>query len=250
MKTDHLVDYLNTLLRVGEIPDESQNGLQVANRGEVHTVGLAVDACLETYRRAAEEGVDLLIVHHGIFWGKPVPISGIHYERMRSLLESNIALYAAHLPLDLHPVFGNNAQIAESMGWSVTGEFGEYHGSVLGKEVLFETPVPLHDLVESIRAKLDCPVRAWEFGPPEIRRLAFVSGGGVGMLEEAVGKGVDAYFTGEPKHSAYWTAREAGMHVLFGGHYATETLGVKAVGRKLQEEFGLNAVFLDAPTGH
>jgi len=249
MKTDQLVDYLDTLLRIDDIPDDSLNGLQVANRGEVRTLGLAVDACMETYRKAAERGVDFLLVHHGIFWGKPVPIRGIHYERMRFLIESNIALYAAHLPLDLHPEFGNNAQIAERLEWPVSGDFGEYHGSILGKEVLFQKPVTLEILVDSIRDRLGCKPQVWDCGPSEIRRLAFVSGGGLGMLEEAIDKGMDAYFTGEPKHSAFWLARESGINVILGGHYATETLGVKALGEKVVQEFGLNTLFLDSPTG-
>ena len=250
MKTDNLADYLDTLLRTKEIADESLNGLQVANRGDVHKVGLAVDASMDTFERAVQEKVDFLLVHHGLFWEKPLPIRGNHYDRVLMLLESDIALYAAHLPIDLHAELGNNAQIAVQMEWPIMDEFGLYHGYILGREVLFKQPVSVDTLVESIGSGLNCKPLVWDFGPEEIHRLAFVSGGGIGLLEEAIDKGMDAYFTGEPKHSAYWLAKEAGIHVIFGGHYATETLGIQAIGKNIEKEFGLNTVFLDLPTGH
>ena len=135
------------------------------------------------------------------------------------------------------------------MGWPLTAEFGSYHGNVLGYEVRFDAPVALHDLVMDLEKKLGCNARVWDFGPVDVERLAFVSGGGLGMLEEAVEIGADAYITGEPKHESYWLAKEAGISVIFAGHYATETLGVKAVGEHVHQKFELPFEFIDIPTG-
>ncbi len=250
MKTKELTSYLDDLLRVRDIADDSLNGLQVANSGDVTKVALAVDACAASMDAAHEAGADFLLVHHGLFWGKPAPIRDALYQRIRRLIESDMALYAAHLPLDLHPELGNNAQAGKVLGWPVAGEFGEYHGEIIGREVRFDAPRSLSDVAEELGRKLNCEVNVWDFGPTSIKRMGYVSGGGLSILQQAVAEGMDAFVTGEPGHSFYWTAKESKINVLFAGHYATETLGVKAVGEYIHNQFGLETVFIDLPTGH
>ncbi len=249
MKADLLVQYLDEYLNIQGIDDDSLNGLQVANRKEIQKVALAVDASQSAFEKSREAGADLLFVHHGLFWGKPYTVTDSLYERLRLLIESNIALYAAHLPLDLHPEVGNNAQICRKFGWIDVEDFGEYHGSVIGKMVRFKKAIPFTHLLDDVKGLLGDSVQVWDFGPKTIQRFGVVSGGGLMMIEQAVDSGLDGLITGETEHKYYWTAKEAGIHVLFGGHYATETLGVKAVGEKLKKEFNLDTVFLDLPTG-
>ncbi|MCJ7812876.1 Nif3-like dinuclear metal center hexameric protein [bacterium] len=249
MKTKTLVDYLDNLLKINNVEDDSLNGLQVENLGEVKRIAVAVDASFEAIKKTRDLGAHFLIVHHGLFWGKPVPLSGFLYRRIRLLIESDIALYAAHLPLDLHPTLGNNAQICKVMGWPIVRDFGEYHGSIIGKEVSFAEPVPFIELVDQFRQRFHCEPTLWDFGPEKIGRLGCVSGGAIAFLDQAIRLHFDAFITGEPKHECYWTAKEAGINVIFGGHYITETLGVKAVGEMLQKEFELETVFIDLPTG-
>jgi len=249
MKTKELSDFLDTLLEIKNIEDTSLNGLQVENRGEVNKIALAVDASMDAVKKAKSVGSDFLFVHHGLFWGKPVPLTGSMYQKIQLLVDSNIALYAAHLPLDVHPELGNNAQIEKVLGWPIARDFGEYHGLVIGKEVGFEEPVSLSNLVNQVQNGLGCRPLVWDFGPEKVRRLGYVSGDGLSMLQQAIANGMDGFVTGEPGHSHYWEAKEAGINVIFAGHYATETLGIKAVGEVLQEKFGLETVFIDLPTG-
>ena len=250
MKLDQLVNFLNETLRVKEISDDSLNGLQVENSGTVNKVALTVDVSLAAIEKAKIAQADLLLVHHGLFWGKPVPLTGVMYPRIQKLIQSDMALYAVHLPLDLHAEFGNNAQVQNVLDWPVTGEFGEYHGTIIGREIRFEKAKPRDEIVQTIREKLKCDPVVWAFGPEQIQYVGYVSGGAVEMLEQAIATGMDTYITGEPKHSFYWTAKEASVNVIFAGHYATETLGVKAVGHLIHEKFGLETVFIDLPTGH
>jgi len=250
METGELGLFLNNLLKISEIHDDSLNGLQVANSGSVRKVALAVDVSLAAIVEAGKLHADMLFVHHGQFWGKPVALTAGVYKRIRALMDADMALYAAHLPLDLHPELGNNAQIEKILEFPVKRDFGDYHGTVIGKEVVFNEPVSVEAIVERMRKGLNCDPKVWRFGPDKISRLGYVSGGAISMMDQAVQAGMDAYITGEPAHSAYWTAREAGIHVIFGGHYATETLGVKAVGEVIHKEFGLETVFIDLPTGY
>lgn len=250
MQLMKLVGYLNNYLRIEEIQDDSLNGLQVENSGEVRKIALSVDVSLAAIEKAAANRADLLLVHHGLFWGKSVPVTGVMYRRMTQFIGSDMALYAAHLPLDLHPVVGNNAQVQHVLGWPITGEFGDYHGTVIGREIRFKKSRSRNAIVHTIREKLKCDPVVWAFGPDAIRHVGYVSGGAVSMLEQAIEAGMDTYITGEPNHSFYWNAREAGVNVIFAGHYATETLGVKALGSLISDKFGLEAEFLDLPTGH
>ena len=250
MRLKKLIDYLDNTLDIKTIPDDSLNGLQVENTGYVNKVALAVDVSLEAIKMAKKENADFLLVHHGLFWRNPIHITGATYQRIKHLMKADIALYAVHLPLDIHPELGNNAQIEDVLGWPVYDDFGMYHGLMLGKEVRFSDPVPLKNITKRIHDRLHIEPIVWAFGPEKITRLGYISGGAISILPDAIQEGMDAYITGETRHASYWEAKEAGIHVIFAGHYKTETLGVKAVGRKLEDEFGLETVFIDLPTGY
>jgi dinuclear metal center YbgI/SA1388 family protein len=250
LTSNRLAGIMDDLLRVGAIPDDSMNGLQVANSGKLTAVASSVDASAASIRKAAEANADFLIVHHGFFWGKPVPLTGPMRERVRLLIESDMALYAAHLPLDLHPELGNNIQLCRKMGWKSSFEFGDYHGVTIGRGVVPGRPVPLGDIAGRFQEATGAEPVVWRFGPERAKRIAVISGGAMSMLEQVATCGFDTFLTGEFRHSSYWFAKEAGINVVFGGHYATETLGVRALGEKIRRDFGLEACFLDLPTGY
>lgn len=250
MKTETLVKHLNEILQVDTIADSSLNGLQVDNSGEVNTVALAVDVSASSIDLAIDAGADMLLVHHGLFWGEALAVTGGHYNRLKKMLKNDLALYAVHLPLDSHPELGNNAQIASLMNWTLGEPFGIYHGMMLGFEIELQRADKLENIAKRLGERLSCKPIVWNFGPENIKRIAYVSGGSMGNLEEAIDKEFDLFITGEPKHTVYWTAQEAQINVICAGHYATETLGVKAVGDYLEKKMGLNTVFIDLPTGH
>jgi len=250
MKTIELVDYLDNLLNINQIDDSSLNGLQVGNSGKIKKIAYSVDASLETFEKACELDVNFLFVHHGIFWSKPVSITGNLYRRIKILIDNDIALYAAHLPLDIHPKFGNNSQIQDVLKWKIKDDFGLYHGVPIGKIIEFKNNRNIKDLADEIESKLGCDPVVWDFGPDRIRKAAYVSGDGISMLDQAIDAGVDLYITGEPSHSAFWQAKEAGINIIFAGHYITETLGVKAVGEEIKRNFGIETIFINLPTGY
>jgi dinuclear metal center YbgI/SA1388 family protein len=253
-----LTAYLDDFLRIDQIPDKSLNGLQVEGPSEVSRVALATDAALQTIELAHEGGAQLLIVHHGLFWGRePVPLVGPLGRRVRALLEADLGLYCAHLPLDAHPEVGNNAVLCRRLGLSrprpfgTLGSDGDRPGA--GASIGFGGELPRTMDPEALRAyceeRLGVSVQMLAFGVQSVRSLAIVSGGAADLAGEAAREGYDAYLTGETAHTAYHLAREAGINVLFAGHYATETWGVQALGAHLASRWGVEAFFCDAPTG-
>ncbi|MFN2432330.1 MAG: Nif3-like dinuclear metal center hexameric protein [Gemmatimonadota bacterium] len=249
MPLAELTRYLDAFLRIREIPDRSLNGLQVDGPEAVGRVALATDAALQTFEQAAAGGAQLLVVHHGLFWGETAPVVGQLRRRIQTLLEAGMALYCAHLPLDAHPEVGNNAALARELGLESLRPFGAWRGSLLG----FGGDLPRELAPEELRAhceaRLGGPVRLLPFGGGRARRLAVVSGAAADLATEAAREGYDAFLTGETSHAAYHPAREAGVHLLFAGHYATETWGVRALGEHLARRFGVEVFFCDAPTG-
>ena len=250
MKAVELAGYIDDLLNVEIIRDSSLNGLQVENEKEISKIVMAVDASLATINRAKAAQADMLIVHHGLYWGKPLPVTGMHYKRIKRLIDLDIALYAVHLPLDVHPELGNNVQLAKAFDWEIRGEFGIDNGLPLGIEVRFKIPQTVLEIADVLNEKFKMKSDVWDFGPAEIRKMGIITGGGIGFIEQAKEYGLDALLTGEPRHSAYWTARELGLNVILAGHYVTETLGVKALGRHLKSQFDLSVKFVDLPTGY
>ena len=255
MKREELITYLNDYLRVKEIEDSSQNGLQVEGPEEVTAenlakVAFAVDSCQAAFKQAVVTGAQLLIVHHGLFWSRPFCLVGPLFQQVRTLIEGGCGLYAVHLPLDCHPQVGNNAELARLLGLKDTRAFGEYQGHKIGIGGALEPPIPLDVLVERLtRATGEPPVRVLAHGPAEVSQVGCISGFGSDMMDQVVDAGFDTFVTGETSHSFFHQAAERGLNVVYGGHYATETLGVKALARHLEEKFGLETTFLDIPTG-
>jgi len=238
---DELVRYLDGYLRLGDFPqDPSLNGLQVEGKGRVGKVGAAVDAGEAIFRKALEAGVDFLLVHHGLFWGKPFPLVGHHRRRLDLLFRGGINLYAAHLPLDAHPEVGNNFVLARGLGllglepWDV-GAKGRFPG-----------PTPLLQVADRLGELTGVEPLVHQGGADAVETVIVVSGSGTGLLPKV---DADLFVTGEPKHAVFHETLERGLNVLYAGHYATETFGVKALAAHLQERFGLPWVFLDHPTG-
>lgn len=232
--------------------DASANGLQVGpDRREVETAAFAVDAAEQTIEAAADRGADVLVVHHGISWGGVERVTGREYGRIAPLIENDLALYVSHLPLDAHPELGNAAGIADLLDLEDREPFGELGPEHVGQRGRAPGPVPTDRLHETLEAELDHfgqGVRVLDFGPEEIEDVAIVTGSGVDWLDEAVASGADALITGEGKQKAYHEAREAGLTVFLGGHYATETFGVQSL-QALADDWGLETAFVDAPTG-
>ena len=244
-----LTSFLDQELRLSEFPkDESANGLQVEGRETASKIGIAVDACDHIFNKAAEEGIDFLIVHHGLIWGGIKSIKGVMKKRIKSLLDSGISLYACHLPLDWHPEYGNNIQLLKALKIKKTGEFGEYHGKRIGYRGNLSKEIPLKDFTALVDRTLGTRSTAIGF-TKKVQHVGVVSGGGWSAINDAEKSGIDTLLVGEPSHSAYTLAEEMGVNLVFAGHYATETFGVKAVGEMLNKKFGLPVKFIDHPTG-
>ncbi|MCX7023364.1 MAG: Nif3-like dinuclear metal center hexameric protein [Spirochaetes bacterium] len=230
--------------------DDSLNGIQAGRSdGPVTKVAFAVDACLEAMRRSRDAGAQVLFVHHGMFWGKPGRLVGSTLERIRFLLENDIALYACHLPLDRHPVVGNNAVLCRALGLERLEPFGTFHGIPLGFKGSFPEPVPLDEAVRRVLPDGSPPLSLLAFGPGVVRTAGVISGGAAFESLQAIEQGLELYVTGETTHSIYRLVEEAGINVLCAGHYATEVHGVRAVAEKLASETGLSTIFIDLPTG-
>ena len=246
---NELVAYLNEYLDVGGVPDYdgAHNCLQVANSGQVERLAVAVDASQRTVLEAVRRGCDLLLVHHGLFWDGAVRVTARRYRRLQPLLTADVAVYSAHLPLDVHEEVGNNAVLARELGISLQGRFGSYRGADLGWWGRLE--VKREVLAARLDEKLGGRVRMLAFGPEVVRTVGVITGGAGSLIEEAVAAGLDAYVTGEGAHHTYFDAEEAGINVFYGGHYATETWGVRALGEHLEARFGLPWEFIDHPTG-
>lgn len=244
--------WCRSFLQIDELRtiDDSLNGVQVGRLKKPLTkVAFAVDACAASIRRAAEAGAELLFVHHGMFWGSPARIEGPLLERIRSLLDADMGLYACHLPLDMHPEFGNNAQLANLLRLEDRKPFGVYHGVSIGVSGRLKQPRTAEELVAAILPDNSPPRTLIAAGPERINTLAIVSGGAPFEALQALGRGIDAFITGEPSHSIYHQVVEGGLTFIAAGHYATETWGLRAVEAKLKAETGLQTLFIDLPTG-
>lgn len=244
-----LVRYADELLQLSEIRDfpHALNGLQIENSGEVSKIGAAVDASLSTMTMAIASGIDLLIVHHGLFWPGLRPVTGPLQRGLKLAFEKNLALYSAHLPLDVHPSLGNNALLAAALGLEKTEPFLPLKGQPAG---LVVTAVRRReDLLAKLEESLGGPVRCFATGPMETKRIGIVTGSGGDEIYAVAHAKVDTYITGEAPHWAAVAAEELGLNLFLGGHYATETFGVKALAAELSKQFDLPWQFLDHPTG-
>ena len=230
--------------------DDSLNGIQVGRSpSPVERVAFAVDACAESIRRVIDEKAQVLFVHHGLFWGQSSRIVGSLLERIRLLVDADIALYACHLPLDKHPEVGNNAVLAAMLGLSELEGFGLYHGQKLGFSGKLDPAISLDEAVKRVLPDGSRPRCLIPGASTQIRRAAVVSGGAPFEALQAIESGLDLYVTGESSHSIYHNVVEGGISFLAAGHYATEVWGVKAVAERLAREKGAQTIFIDIPTG-
>ncbi len=233
-----------------EAMDQSRNGLQVATRApDVTKVAFAVDASQESFRRAIEWGAQMLFVHHGILWEKPERMVGAFYERVRILIEGNLALYAAHLPLDQHPEVGNNISIARHLGLRDIEPFGAYHGKKIGFKGTLAAPARLDEVVFRLSEGHSQQMRTLPFGPELISTIGIVSGGAAWEVTQAVEEKLDLYITGEPLHAVYHHCLESRIHVIFAGHYQSESFGIRSLRERLARETGVDTMYVDVPTG-
>ena len=239
-----LIGYLDELLNPQFFEDYGPNGLQVPGRDQVGTVVTGVSAGTELFERAAAEGADAVLVHHGLFWkGPPRPLDRPAKRRLQVLFEHDMSLIAYHLPLDGHPEHGNNALLAAGLGAEVTGPFA---GGV-GVTARWAEPIGAAELASRVGALTARDPLAILAGPDPVADIAIVSGAGQGYLSEAIEAGAGALLTGEASERNFNEAREAGIHFIAAGHYATETLGVRRLGDLLAERFGVRHVFVDVP---
>ena len=245
-----VVAYCDSTLRVRDVGDwpNALNGLQIVNSGKINRIGAAVDASTRTLGLAAKRRVDFLIVHHGIFWPGLRPVRGILGRQVRIAFDADLALYSAHLPLDVHRTLGNNARLVRSIGLASASPFLEEKGQLVGLKV--KAARARSALLAKLRTTLgSATIRAFNFGPETTRVIGVVSGAGGSEIYRVADEGVDTFITGEAPHWAAIAAEELGLNLWLGGHYATETFGVKALGASVARKFKLPFQFIDCPTG-
>jgi dinuclear metal center YbgI/SA1388 family protein len=242
-----LAAWLDRELAVARFQDHAHNGLQVANRtGRVRRVCVGVDATLPFFEAAAARGADLAIVHHGLSWDDSLKrITGLNYRLLACLIGHNLALWACHLPLDAHPRLGNNACLARALGLRRCRPFGAYRGQTIGVRGELPRALPFEAFCERVRQRINPDIRALAAGSGRVRRVGIVSGGGCDAVPEAAAAGLDVFLTGESVLWACNVAQQEGLNVVFAGHYATETFGVRALAGRIRRRWGVPAEFLD-----
>ncbi|MGJ8656416.1 MAG: Nif3-like dinuclear metal center hexameric protein [Akkermansiaceae bacterium] len=245
-----IVAYLDAELRIAEVPDYpgAMNGLQLANDGRVAKVAAAVDASLPVFKKAIEEGADLLVVHHGMFWQGAQRVVGAQYEKLKMAMDANMAVYSAHIPLDIHGKWGNNVLLAERLGMDETEEFHPWKGILMGRKQHME--LSLEELVGRVENAVGgevnvCPGR----GAETVGMVGVITGGAGSEVQAMADAGIDTFVTGEGPHWSYPLAEELGVNVIYGGHYATETFGVLKLMERLEEKCLLCGCYVDHPTG-
>ena len=245
MKLEEVVRYQNDLLRILEFDDypDALNGLQLENSGTVDRVAAAVDACEAVLGMAVEAGANLLIVHHGLFWGGLQAATGARYRKLKLAIENDLAVYSAHLPLDAHPQVGNNALLCNTLG--LPGPRQPF--LKIGLQV--EAFVDRQNLLDRLENSLSGKVHLAPGGPPVTRRIGVVTGAAGGEIFNAAAEGIDTFITGEGPHWSFTAAEELHVNILYAGHYATEVFGVQALAKSLETRFGLPWIFLHHPTG-
>lgn len=246
---DDIIAFCDELLRPGDYDDLGPNGLQVPGAAEVSKVCTGVSAQRELFERAVQAGAQLLITHHGLFWDfQPRALSQPAADRLRTLLDADLSLAGYHLPLDGHREIGNNALICSRLGYTQEPtEFGFYKGVPLGVVGQTEHGIAIEELIARVGALTGRAPLVFPDGPHQVRRIGIVSGGAAELISEAIGAGLDAFLTGEPKEHVMAEAREGGVHFIAAGHYATETFGVRRLGELAAERFGTEHEFIDVP---
>ena len=244
-----IVAHCDKILRTCDIGDYdgAANGLQVENSGAVTKIAATVDASLATVKLAIAAKADLLVVHHGLFWSSRQPWTGKNYELLRLLVENNLAVYSSHLPLDAHPKLGNNAQLCAALGLKNLKPFFASHGQTIGFKS--RAKISCAELAAKLERATGAKPKMIPGGKSICEKIGVVTGGAGAELKIAADEGVDTFITGEGPHWTFALAEELGLNVFYGGHYATETFGVKALAAELSKKFKLPWEFLDHPTG-
>ncbi|QTN32433.1 Nif3-like dinuclear metal center hexameric protein [Akkermansiaceae bacterium] len=246
---DEIVAHLDAELRVSEIKDYpgAMNGLQLANDGEVARIFSAVDASLAVIEEASSSGGGLLLVHHGIFWQGVQPLTGPFYRKIRAAMDGNLAIYSSHLPLDVHPFFGNNVLLAQAIGLEGIAPVFPKDGFPMG--VAGDWGRSRDELAAAVGRAVGRDVTLCPAGGEEIRKVAVITGGAGSEVARVAASGMDAFVTGEGSHWTYVEAEERGLNVIYAGHYATETFGVRFLSEKIAARFGLECGFISRPGG-
>ena len=249
--TQRLTQFLDTTLKTDAIRDISNNGLQIANNGTVTHIALGVDASLRFLKEAAGQGADFVICHHGISWGDSLRrVTGLNHAIISYAIRHNIALYASHLPLDMHPQHGNNAQLCKALRLrNVTPAF-TYHGETIGFTGTLPKPIPLTTLCATVTAIVVRDINPAAFGPATVKTIGIVSGGGADMISEAAERGIDVFLTGESSLQGYITAENLNLNVIFAGHYATEVFGIRALAKLITQKFRTPTTLIDFAIPH
>ncbi|HOJ30653.1 MAG TPA: Nif3-like dinuclear metal center hexameric protein [bacterium] len=249
-KLNNIVKFLDGFLNINNIKDDSWNGLQWEGTEKVEKIMCTVDAGADTFQEAVKRNANLIIVHHGNYWKNANPsFTKANKKRMEILHRHNISLYAAHLPLDMHPEIGNNILLLKMMGAKKTTGFYPYDGQYISFCGQFTKPKKLDDIVSTINGCLGITCRLLPYGPDKIKTVAVISGGGgYAGFNEAIKAGVDLYVSGDTLE-VFHSAKDYGINVIFGGHHATETLGVKELAKVISKNFDVKAEFVDIPTG-
>lgn len=244
-----IVTHLDRYLRTAEVTDYAGawNGLQIENSGRVTRIAAAVDACEAVIVEAVARGASLLLVHHGLFWGGVQPLTGAVRRKVKAALDGDLAIYSSHLPLDLHPVVGNNALLAKALGFTKCAPFFLAKGQHLGVQT--RASLALSELARRLERTLGTAPHIAPGGPGKTARIGIVTGGAGGEVARAAAEGVDTFITGEGPHHSYTLAEELGVNVFYAGHYATETFGVQALAAHLAKKFRVPWEFIDHPTG-
>jgi dinuclear metal center YbgI/SA1388 family protein len=243
-----ILSHLDDLLESSTFDDYGPNGLQVPGGDEVGRVATGVSAHRELFEQAVERGAHLVVCHHGLFWdSQPRQLTPALKARLEALFAADISLAAYHLPLDAHPEVGNNALICEALGLDRSEPFGQARGRPIGYVGRSGEGIDFAELRERCRGAFGQDPFVWEYGPSRVHSVGVVSGGAASSLPEAAARGLDAFLTGEPSEPTMADAREGGLHFIAGGHYATETFGVRRLGELLAERFGVDHEFIDVP---
>jgi dinuclear metal center YbgI/SA1388 family protein len=249
LSVGEVVHYTDEYLRIREIEDwaNALNGLQIQNSGRVTKIGASVDVSTRVLTQATNQNVDLLIVHHGLFWPGLQSVTGPLHRQMRIAFENDVAVYSAHLPLDLHRVVGNNAQLAAALGWKRTKPFFQEKGQLVGLRT--QSTQSRTEIAGKLTKAVGGPVKAFNFGPKQTSAIGIITGAAGSEIYRVAQENIDTFITGEAPHWAAVAAEELGINLLLGGHYATETFGVKALAAHLSKRFKIPWTFIDCPTG-
>ena len=247
MQRNKIAEYLSKYLDVEKFDDYCPNGLQVEGKSSIKKIITAVSASIELFKKAVNEKADAILVHHGIIWNYERPVyKGSYRERVKLLLDHNISLFAYHLPLDAHPVVGNNAQLAKLLGLKSRQPFGDHKGQIIGYKGRIDK-TSKEKFFKKVENLVNRQILVFPYGPKSITNVGIVSGGAQKEFSQAISENLDAYITGEVSEHIKYLSQEEKVHFISAGHYATENFGVKALGNHLKSKFKINVEFIDIP---